>query len=93
MTGFAFPESLIAIWTHWKNGDTDAAFESYRHALPSMVYEGQPNVGKALRKARTVSHGWIDCGHVRLPGRGAQAPETEDLSWVTSRFTSEGRSS
>jgi 4-hydroxy-tetrahydrodipicolinate synthase len=67
MTGFSFPELLVAIVAaHWR-GDRDQAEALYAQALPLLVFEGQPQISVALRKEILVRRGVIAAATVRSP--------------------------
>lgn len=68
MTGFAFPEILMAMNTAAAQNETDInrAFEIYERFLPLLVFEQQPGV--AVRKEIYRLRGLLDDGHVRHPG-------------------------
>ena len=66
MTGFAFPEILIAMNDAAQAGDFEMAHALYQRYLPLLVFEQQPGV--AVRKELYRLRGLIDCGHVRHPG-------------------------
>jgi len=68
MTGFAFPEVLIAICHAWEKGDRESAAETYYKYLPVLIFEGQPKVGVAIRKEVLRRRGLIDCAFIRRPG-------------------------
>jgi 4-hydroxy-tetrahydrodipicolinate synthase len=68
MTGFAFPEVLIAVCRAWEGGDHDLAAETYYRYLPMLMFEGQPKVGVAIRKEVLRRRGLINCALVRQPG-------------------------
>jgi 4-hydroxy-tetrahydrodipicolinate synthase len=68
MTGFAFPEALIAICRAWERGDQSAAAETYYKFLPILIFEGQPKVGVAIRKEVLRRRGLIDYARIRQPG-------------------------
>jgi 4-hydroxy-tetrahydrodipicolinate synthase len=68
MTGFAFPEVLLAICRAWERGDQRAAAETYYKYLPIIIFEGQPKVGVAIRKEVLRRRGLIDCARIRQPG-------------------------
>lgn len=86
MTGFAYPEVLVQIWETWKSGDREKAAEIYYHALPLLVFEGQPKLGVAIRKEILRRRGLIDHAVVRHPGpvldEGTSADLTETMNWV-----------
>jgi 4-hydroxy-tetrahydrodipicolinate synthase len=66
MTGFAWPEILVAIWKAWREGDRQAAQDVYYRYLPMLVCEGQAN-GIAIRKHTMMLRGLIDHGTMRHP--------------------------
>jgi 4-hydroxy-tetrahydrodipicolinate synthase len=68
MTGFAFPEVLLAIWRAWERGDHQTATETYYTYLPVLIFEGQPKIGVAIRKEVLRRRGLIDCARIRQPG-------------------------
>src|SRR5690606_33639607 len=49
MTGFAFPEILIAIYDKFVAGDVDGAASVFDRYCPLIRYEFQPKLGLALR--------------------------------------------
>ena len=66
MTGFAFPEVLLALVRSAQNKDFDTVHEIYHRYLPLIVYEQQPGV--ALRKEIFRLRGLIASSYVRHPG-------------------------
>jgi 4-hydroxy-tetrahydrodipicolinate synthase len=68
MTGFAFPEILVAIHTAFARGDRKAARDIFFRYLPLISYEGQPVVGLALRKEILRRRGAIEHSLIRHPG-------------------------
>ena len=68
MTGFAFPELLVAIWNAWNSGDRKTAAALYYKYLPVLVFEGQPRLGVAVQKEILRRRGLIDNIVVRHPG-------------------------
>ena len=68
MTGFAFPEVLIAIVRAVRENRMDDAWDLYRRFLPLIVFEQQPGV--AVRKEILRMRGLIANGRVRHPGAG-----------------------
>ncbi|WP_219732604.1 dihydrodipicolinate synthase family protein [Leifsonia shinshuensis] len=73
MTGFSFPEALIACVRAWRAGDGDGAREAFIPYLPLVNYEQQPRVALALRKDLLARRGLIDEGATRPPA--ASFPE------------------
>ena len=72
MTGFAFPEILIAMNTASQAGDFEHVHELYARFLPLLVFEQQPGV--AVRKELYRLRRLIKCGHVRHPAASAVSP-------------------
>ena len=66
MTGFAFPEVLLALVRSAQNKDFDTVHDIYHRFLPLIVYEQQPGV--AIRKEIFRLRGLIASSYVRHPG-------------------------
>jgi 4-hydroxy-tetrahydrodipicolinate synthase len=89
MTGFAFPEILVRIMTHWKAGDAAAAADVFYRAVPLMRFEFQEGIGMAIRKAVLQRRGALASAATRAPA-GAMDAATKQaldrvLAWVTSQ--------
>lgn len=82
MTGFAYPEVLVAIWRAWNTGERERAAELYYRALPALVFEGQPKIGLAIRKETQRRRGLIAHATVRHPGPALDAGTLEALTEV-----------
>lgn len=67
MTGFAVPELLVRVIEAAHRGDWSAARAKYAQALPALVWEAQPGVDLALRKAMLVAQGVIASDQMRAP--------------------------
>ena len=65
MTGFAFPEVLMAMVAASQASDMDRVFDIYQRFLPLMVFEGQPGV--AVRKDIFRMRGLMRSSAVRAP--------------------------
>ena len=78
MTGFAFPEVLIAMVRAARNNRMDEARAIYTRFLPLIVFEQQPGV--AVRKEIYRMRGLIASGQVRHPGVGL-APFLAEQLW------------
>ena len=50
MTGFAFPEILVEIYSKWADGDRDGATTTFYHYLPLIRFENQQRINLAIRK-------------------------------------------
>ena len=66
MTGFAFPEVLMAMVQAANKQDHAQAAAIYRHFLPLIVFEQQPGI--AIRKELFRKRGLLADGTVRHPG-------------------------
>ncbi len=80
MTGFAFPEVLVGIWSAWSSGDRERASRLYYAYLPVLVFEGQPKLGVAIRKEILKRRGLIDHAFVRHPGPKLDEGTLSDLA-------------
>ena len=72
MTGFAFPEILIAMNNAAQTGDFSRAHALYQRFLPLIVFEQQPGVG--VRKELYRLRGLIESAHVRHPAARSISP-------------------
>ncbi len=50
MTGFAFTEVLIAVYTAYRAGDSERAAAIFDRYLPLIRYENQPSINLTIRK-------------------------------------------
>lgn len=69
MTGFAFSEILVAIYTRFKAGDLRDARAIFERYLPLIRYEAQPGIGLALRKELLRRRGAMRTSVLRPPGQ------------------------
>lgn len=83
MTGFAFPEVLIAMVRAAREGRMDKAGEIYRRALPLIVFEQQPGI--AVRKEIFRLRGLIASGRVRHPGAALSPAAAKQLADLLAR--------
>ncbi len=83
MTGFAFPEVLIALVKAVRENRTGDAWDLYRRFLPLIVFEQQPGV--AVRKEILRMRGLISSGRVRHPGAGLNPGAAEQLRSLLDR--------
>lgn len=84
MTGFAFPEVLVAMVREARRGRMDAAWELYRHFLPLIVFEQQPGVG--IRKEIYRMRGLTGSARVRHPGADVSPAAAEQLRSLLERI-------
>jgi len=89
MTGFAFPEILVTIMTHWNAGERDAAADVFYRAVPLMRFEFQEGIGMAIRKDVLRRRGVLASAATRGPAGALDAPTRQALdrvlAWVTSQ--------
>ncbi|MHB8765641.1 MAG: dihydrodipicolinate synthase family protein [Deferrisomatales bacterium] len=83
MTGFAFPEVLLALVEAHGAGRRDEAEGLYRRYLPLIVFEQQPGV--AVRKELLRRRGLLAHGQVRHPGAGLPKGAAEQLTALLER--------
>ena len=67
MTGFAYPEILVAVVTAFRAGDHRKAAEQFYRFVPLMRFEFQEGVGMAIRKEVLRRRGVIANARVRPP--------------------------
>jgi 4-hydroxy-tetrahydrodipicolinate synthase len=80
MTGYSFPEGLLACVTAWRDGGFGPAREALAPHLPLIAFEQQPGIGLALRKACLQRRGLVDGAAVRPPAPGAPPALLEQLA-------------
>ncbi len=68
MTGFAFPEVLLAVYDAFRAGDPERAAALFDRYVPLIRYEFQPKIGLAYRKFVYHRRGIIDSAFIRPPG-------------------------
>ena len=82
MTGFSYPEILVAVYRAFVSGDLAPARRIFYGACPLMRYEFQPGVGLALRKEIYRQRGAIAGATVRHPGAQIDAALREELAQI-----------
>ena len=86
MTGFAFPEILVEIYTKFIAGDRDGATEVFYKYLPIIRFENQPRINLALRKHIYQLRGVIASSRVRSPFTPVDADTLADLDDIITRL-------
>ena len=66
MTGFAYPDVLAAITTAYHAGQPERAAALFDRCLPLIVFEYQPHIGLAVRKALLARRGALASPVARL---------------------------
>jgi 4-hydroxy-tetrahydrodipicolinate synthase len=85
MTGFAFPEVLVAIYERFVAGDHQAAAAVFDRYCPLIRYEFQPKIGLALRKYVYQKRGAIATLALRSPGMRIDEITKKELDAVVKR--------
>ena len=85
MTGFAFPEVLVAIYERFVAGDHKAAAAVFDRYCPLIRYEFQPKIGLALRKYVYQKRGAIETLALRSPGMRIDEITKQELDAVVKR--------
>lgn len=80
MTGFSFPEGLVACLRAWDDGGFAAAREAFLPYLPLIAFEQQPGIGLAIRKECMVARGLIADAAVRPPSPAMPAALREQVT-------------
>jgi 4-hydroxy-tetrahydrodipicolinate synthase len=73
MTGFSYPEGLVAALRAHAVGGFDAAREAFSPWLPLANFENQPGIGLAIRKETLRRRGLLAESTVRSPAPGFPA--------------------
>ena len=87
MTGFAFPEILVEIYTKFMAGDRNGATEVFYKYLPIIRFENQPRINLALRKHIYHLRGVIASSRVRSPFTPVDQDTLADLDDILSRLS------
>ena len=82
MTGFSYPEILVAIYRAYTSGDKEEAARIFYEACPLLRYEFQPGIGLALRKEVYRQRGAIASAFVRHPGAQIDEQMRKELAQV-----------
>jgi len=86
MTGFAYPEMLVAIVFEFRAGRLARAADLFYRYVPLMRFEFQEGIGMAIRKEVLRRRGALTHPGVRAPGAaldaGTQAALDLVLGWV-----------
>jgi 4-hydroxy-tetrahydrodipicolinate synthase len=86
MTGFAFPEILVAIYQMYSRGDIDGATETFYRYCPLIRFENQPLINLALRKHIYFKRGAIASPRVRAPFMPVDEDTLADLEDLWTRL-------
>ena len=86
MTGFAYPEMLVAVVALHRAGEYDKAEDVFDAYLPYIRHEQQPGFGLALRKEMLHRRGVMASPRVRAPGPTMSATDHKELDRLISRI-------
>ncbi|MFC9552476.1 dihydrodipicolinate synthase family protein [Rhodococcus sp. NPDC056960] len=70
MTGFSYPEALVACVRAWQHGGYEAARDVLQPFLPLVNFEQQAKIALAVRKELLLQRGLIRDAAVRAPAVG-----------------------
>lgn len=85
MTGFAYPEMLVAVIDLFQAGEQDKAEDLFDAYLPYVRHEQQPGFGLALRKQTLHQRGVISSPTVRAPGPKLSNTDLQELARLIER--------
>lgn len=91
MTGVAFPDLLVEIYTAFVGGDRAGAAARFDRSASYLRYEGQQGIGLALRKEVLRRRGAIATGVVRPPGPTLDEVTRQELADILARLGLAGR--
>jgi 4-hydroxy-tetrahydrodipicolinate synthase len=80
MTGFGYPETLVAIVRDWRSGDEGAAAERFAEWMPLIRFENQQLLNLPIRKHIYMRRGAIASDKVRAPGPALDEQTKADLT-------------
>lgn len=86
MTGFAYPEMLVAVVALHLSGQHDQAEDIFDAYLPYVRHEQQPGFGLALRKEILYRRGIIASPQVRAPGPILNETDHKELDRLIRRI-------
>ena len=85
MTGFAYPEMLVAVVALHQAGERDKAEDIFDAYLPLVRHEQQPGFGLALRKEVLHRRGIISSPRTRAPGPKLNETDMNELTRLIAR--------
>jgi 4-hydroxy-tetrahydrodipicolinate synthase len=86
MTGFGYPETLVAIMRDWRSGNQEAAVERFHRWMPLIRFENQQLLNLPIRKHIYMRRGAIACDKVRAPGPTLDEQTKADLDELLRRL-------
>jgi 4-hydroxy-tetrahydrodipicolinate synthase len=86
MTGFGYPETLVAIMRDWRAGNEDAAVERFHRWMPLIRFENQVLLNLPIRKHIYMRRGAMASDKVRAPGPTLDDQTKADLDDLLRRL-------
>ncbi|WP_235907683.1 dihydrodipicolinate synthase family protein [Siccirubricoccus phaeus] len=86
MTGYAFPEMLVAVCRLMAAGERVAAQDVFDRHLPLIRTELQPGLGLAVRKYVLQKRGLIASAALRAPGPKLSAETMAEVDFLLGRL-------
>ena len=86
MTGYAFPDMLVDVVNHAREGRRDAAHDLFDAHLPLIRYEQQQGIGLAVRKYVLQKRGAIAHETQRVPGTALSAAARAEIDYLLMRI-------
>jgi 4-hydroxy-tetrahydrodipicolinate synthase len=86
MTGFGYPETLVAIMRAWRAGDEQTAVETFHRWTPLIRFENQQLLNLPIRKHLYMRRGAIASDKVRAPGAALDERTKADLDDLLRRL-------
>ena len=84
MTGFAYPEVLVALYRLIESGDSQGARKLFYDWVPYIRYENQPGIGLSIRKYSMMKRGLLDNFATRPPSPSIDKATQEELDDILS---------
>jgi 4-hydroxy-tetrahydrodipicolinate synthase len=86
MTGFGYPEVLVAIMRDWRAGDEAGAVERFHRWMPLIRFENQQLLNLPIRKRIYMTRGAIASDKLRAPGPVLDEQTIADLDDLIARL-------
>jgi len=86
MTGFGYPEILVAIMRDWVAGDREAATQRFHRYMPLIRFENQAFFNLPMRKHIYFRRGAMASDAVRAPGPTLDEQARADLDDLVQRL-------
>ena len=86
MTGFGYPETLVAIMRDWRAGNETAAVDRFHRWMPLIRFENQQLLNLPIRKHIYMRRGAMASDKVRAPGPTIDEQTKADLDDLLRRL-------